>query len=69
MADNSVRLGLKIHKGKSKVLKNKEAVSTMPITLVGEGLEDVTCFTYLGSIVDKQEGGRGRGEGTYAGPM
>ena len=63
VADNSFRLGLKIHRGKSKVLKNKAAVSTMPVTLEGGGLEGVTNFTYLGSIVNKQGGGWGGGGG------
>ena len=54
VVDNSARLGLRVHRGKSKVLKNNTAVSTTPIILEGDGLEDVTGFTYLGSIVDKQ---------------
>ena len=45
-------LGLKIHRGKSKVLKNNAAVSVTPITQEGIGLEDVTSFTYVGRIVD-----------------
>ena len=32
-ADNSARLGLRVHTGKSKVLKNNAAVSTEPTTL------------------------------------
>ena len=44
--DNSARLGLKIHRGKSKVLKNNAAVSTTPITLEGDELKEVTSFTY-----------------------
>ena len=54
--DNSDRLGLKVHRLKSKVLKNNEIVITTPITLEGDGLEEVTSSTYLGSIVDKQGG-------------
>ena len=54
VTDNSARLGLKIHRGKSKVLKNNAAVCTTLITLVGDGLEDVASFTYLGGIVEKQ---------------
>ena len=45
VADASARLGLKIHKGKSKV-------TATPITLEGEALDEVESFTYLGSIVD-----------------
>ena len=40
--DNSVHLGLRVYRGKSNILKNNEAVSTTPITLDGDGLEDVT---------------------------
>ncbi|KAJ8333779.1 hypothetical protein SKAU_G00410980 [Synaphobranchus kaupii] len=55
VAVNSVRLGLNIHKGKSKFLKvNTDNVT--PITLEGGVLEEVESFTYLGSIVDKQGG-------------
>ena len=54
VANDSARLGLKVLRGKSKVLKNNAEVSTTPITLEGDGLEDVTSFTYLGNSVDKQ---------------
>ncbi|KAJ8342709.1 hypothetical protein SKAU_G00326370 [Synaphobranchus kaupii] len=55
VAVNSVRLGLNVHKGKSKVLKvNTDNVT--PITLEGDVLEEVESFTYLGSIVDKLGG-------------
>ncbi|VDO67236.1 unnamed protein product [Schistosoma margrebowiei] len=48
-------VGLSIHKGKTKVLKfNTE--NSNPITLYGETLEDVESLTYLGSIIDEQEG-------------
>ena len=57
IAYNSVRLGLKIHSGKSKVLKNNAAVNTTPITLKGDELEEVTNFSCLGNIVEKQGGG------------
>ncbi|VDO62015.1 unnamed protein product [Schistosoma curassoni] len=51
----SASVGLNIHKGKTKVLKyNTE--NNNPITLDGETLEDVESFTYLGSIIDEQEG-------------
>ncbi|VDP36481.1 unnamed protein product [Schistosoma margrebowiei] len=47
----SASVGLSIHKGKTKVLKFK-AENSNPITLLGETLEDVESFTYLGSIID-----------------
>ncbi|VDP42392.1 unnamed protein product [Schistosoma curassoni] len=51
----SESVGLNIHKIKTKVLRfNTE--NSNPITLDGETLEDVDPFTYLGSIIDKQEG-------------
>ena len=59
VADNSARLSQKVHRGKSnalKVLQNNAAVSTTPTILEGDGLEDVTSFTNLGTIVDKQVG-------------
>ena len=55
MAENSTRLGLNVHKGKSKLLKVSSA-NTLPIVLDGEALEEVDDFTYLGSIVNKQGG-------------
>ncbi|VDO51876.1 unnamed protein product [Schistosoma margrebowiei] len=51
----SASVGLSIHKGKTKVLKFK-AENSNPITLDGETLGDVECFTYLGSIIDEQGG-------------
>ena len=54
VADNLARLGLKVHRDKSKVLKKNSSASTTPITLDGDALEDLTSFTFLGSIVDKQ---------------
>ena len=51
VVDASARLGLKIHMGKSKVLKVNTVTDT-PIMLEGEALDDVESFTYLGSIVD-----------------
>ncbi|CAI2724032.1 unnamed protein product [Schistosoma spindalis] len=51
----SASVGVKIDKGKTKVLKHNTENSS-PITLDGETLEDVESFTYLGSIVDKQGG-------------
>ncbi|VDP60077.1 unnamed protein product [Schistosoma curassoni] len=52
----SASVGLKIHKGKTKVLKyNTE--DTNPITLHGETLEDVESFTYLVSSTIHEQGG------------
>ena len=56
VADNSARLGLKVHRGKTKVLENNAAVSTTHMSQVGDGLEDVTSFTYLGTIVTNEGG-------------
>ncbi|VDP62419.1 unnamed protein product [Schistosoma curassoni] len=48
-------VGLNIHNEKTNVLKyNTE--NTNPNTLDGQTLEDVECFTYLGSIIDEQGG-------------
>ena len=55
VAENSAKLGLNIHKGKSKVLK-VNTIGTTPVVLEGSPLEEVESFTYLGSIVDKQGG-------------
>ncbi|VDO59760.1 unnamed protein product [Schistosoma curassoni] len=48
-------VGLKIHKGKSKVLRYN-TVCNNRITLDGQDLEDVKFFTYLGSIIDEYGG-------------
>ncbi|VDO88627.1 unnamed protein product [Schistosoma margrebowiei] len=55
VAAASVAVGLNIHKGKSKVLRCNIACID-PITIDGEGLEDVKTFRYLGSIIDEQVG-------------
>ena len=55
MAENSAKLGLNVHREKSKVLK-VNAVSTTPIMLEGRALEEIETFTYLGSIVCEQGG-------------
>ena len=47
--------GLKIHAGKSKVLKITPKSDT-PIKLDGTPLEDVNTFTYLGSVIDSHGG-------------
>ena len=54
LADTSTKVGLKIHKGKTKILKIN--TSEDPVMLFGNGLEEVEAFTYLGSILDKQGG-------------
>ncbi|VDP73636.1 unnamed protein product [Schistosoma curassoni] len=51
----SASVGLSIHKEKTKVLKFK-AENSNPITVDGESLEDVESLTYMGSIIDEQEG-------------
>ena len=55
IATNSARLGLNIHRGKSKVMRVNSA-NAAPIILEGEALEEIEEFTYLGSIVNKQGG-------------
>ena len=55
LADTSAKVGLNIHKGKTKVMKVNTS-STEPITLEGSPLEEVESFTYLGSVIDKQGG-------------
>ncbi|VDP54077.1 unnamed protein product [Schistosoma curassoni] len=48
-------VGFNIYKEKSKILKyNSE--NTNSITLDGEDQEDMEYLTYLGSIIDKEEG-------------
>lgn len=51
----SAQLGLRIHEGKTKILKI-HATSTEPVKLRGKSLEEVESFTYLGSIIDNQAG-------------
>lgn len=51
----SAQFGLKINRGKIKILK-VNATSQEPVMLEGEALEEVDSFTYLGSVVDKQGG-------------
>ncbi|VDP71150.1 unnamed protein product [Schistosoma mattheei] len=52
VAAASAAVGLKIHKGKSRILRYN-TVCTNPIKIDGEDLEDVKTFTYLGSIIDE----------------
>ena len=51
-ADDLSPLGVEVDKAKSKVLKSNTAVSTTPITLDRDALEDDRSFIYLGSIVE-----------------
>ncbi|VDO83695.1 unnamed protein product [Schistosoma mattheei] len=51
----SAAVGLNIHKGKSKILRQNTAC-TNRTTLDGEALEDVKTFTYLGRIIDELGG-------------
>ena len=55
VSGNSAKLGLNIHRGKSKVLK-VNALSENPIKLADEALEEVESFIYLGNIVNGQGG-------------
>ena len=55
IADNSVRLGLKVHGDKRKALKNNSAVSATTLALDGDALEEMTLrFFCLGNVVYKQ---------------
>ena len=53
----SESVGLRIHPGKSKVLRT-DAQRKGQVTVDGNALEDVETFCYLGSIIDR-EGGTG----------
>ena len=55
MAATSERTGLKINRGKSKVTRINTTNENL-ITLVGERLEEVDSFTYLGSVIDREGG-------------
>ena len=55
VAANSTRLGLNVHKGKTKLLK-VNTDNTSPIMLNGDPLEEIDEFTYLGSLVNKTGG-------------
>ena len=48
----SSQTGLKIHKGKTKLLKVNHR-SQEPVRLENEPIKEVDSFTYLGSVVDK----------------
>ena len=51
----SARMGLHINNGKTKIMRMWYA-SNSPVTVAGQPLEVVSSFTYLGSIVDTQDG-------------
>ena len=55
VAEKSAQVGLNIHKQKTKVLKIN-AASTGQVTLGWVLLEESQSFTYLGSVVDHQDG-------------
>ncbi|VDP70481.1 unnamed protein product [Schistosoma mattheei] len=55
VAAASSSAGLNIHKGRSKILKYiTESINS--VTLDGETLEEVSTFTYLGSIINEPRG-------------
>ena len=53
LAAASKRRGLKINRGKSKVMRINTIKENLP-TVEGERLEEVGSFTYLGSVMDKR---------------
>ena len=55
LAAISSRVGLNIHKCKTKILK-VNAVSMEPVKLEGNESDQVETFTYLDSIIDKHGG-------------
>jgi len=55
LAAISSRVGLNLHKWKTKILK-VNAVSMVPVKLEGNEIDEVDTFTYLGSIIDKNGG-------------
>ncbi|VDO48839.1 unnamed protein product [Schistosoma margrebowiei] len=55
VVEASAAVGLNIHKGISKILRNNTAC-TNPITIDGGDLEDVKISTYLSSIIDEHGG-------------
>ncbi|VDP03447.1 unnamed protein product [Schistosoma curassoni] len=52
----SASVGLNKHKGKAWSLNTAQKTPTNPITIDEEALEEVKTLTYLGSIIDEQEG-------------
>ena len=55
LIDISAKVGLSIHKQKTKIVKVNTA-STKPVLLEGSLLDKVESFTYLGSIINMQGG-------------
>ena len=55
MSEHSARLGLNIHRGKSKSLKVNSTI-TVSVTLGVEAIEEVNHFTHLGRVVDTPGG-------------
>ena len=52
LARISARVGLKINKKKTKILRLINTTYEIPVMLEGEGLEEVESFRYLGNTVD-----------------
>ncbi|XP_055997996.1 uncharacterized protein LOC130047335 [Ostrea edulis] len=55
LASTSAQVGLNLNKGKIKILK-VNTISSEPIKLEDETLEEVESFTYLGIVIDKLGG-------------
>jgi len=55
LAATSERIGLRIKRGKLKVMRINPTKEN-PITVGREGLEEVDSFTYLGTVIDKEGG-------------
>jgi hypothetical protein len=55
LAEVSAKVGLKISKKKTQLMKMNTS-NDNPIILDGQPLEEVDSFVYLGSVVDKQGG-------------
>jgi hypothetical protein len=55
LTDTSAQVGLDIHELKTQILKIN-STSTDPVTLKGNNLDEVSSFTYLGSVINQQGG-------------
>ncbi|MCP4238259.1 MAG: hypothetical protein GY770_32620, partial [Aestuariibacter sp.] len=55
MAEKSAQIGLRINRGKTKILRVNNQ-SNEPINVYGEPIDEVNLFIYLGSIVDTSGG-------------
>ena len=51
----AAKLGLRVSKPKMKVMRIKTVNDLQPITIADEELEDVSCFSYLGSQIESEE--------------